>query len=112
MQPITTEELQRALAGAEVTPVFVLSKFLFEKMHIPGTINIPEEHVEERFPVEFEEDEEIILYCASESCQAAPRVGQKLRSMGYHNVKEYEPGLEGWRERGLPLEGNAVSETT
>ena len=110
MDTVSTEELRQRLDENEATPVFVLSELLFEKEHIPGAINIPEEEVDERFSEEFDEGEEVIIYCASESCQAAPRVGQKLEAMGFENVREYEPGLEGWRERGLPLEGSAVSE--
>lgn len=110
MDTISTDELRQRMEADGTTPVFVLSEFLFEKEHIPGAINIPEEDVDERFPEEFDENDEVIIYCASESCQAAPRVGQKLQAMGYEDVKEYEPGLEGWRDRGLPLEGSAVSE--
>lgn len=109
LETVSTDELESRIEMGEVTPVFVLSEFLFEKEHIPGAINIPEEDVEDEFPERFEKDDEIIIYCASETCQAAPRVANKLQAMGYENVKEYEPGLEGWRARGLPLEGSEES---
>lgn len=110
MDTISTEELRRRVDEEDATPVFVLSEFLFAQEHIPGAINIPEEDVEREFPQRFDEDEQVIIYCASESCQAAPRVGQKLEAMGYENVTEYEPGLEGWKERGLPLTGAEAPE--
>lgn len=82
----------------------VLSREQFEEEHIPDSTNIPQAEAEQRFPAEFDENDEIIVYCASDGCQASPETAKTLESLGFENVKDYEEGLAGWKERGFETE--------
>jgi len=37
-------------------------------------------------------------------CSASPKAAQKLESIGFQNVKDYDGGLEAWKEAGNPTE--------
>lgn len=43
---------------------------------------------------------EIITYCAGVKCPASKVLAEKLRKLGYSNVKEYTDGLEAWKGAG------------
>ncbi|MDY6765802.1 MAG: rhodanese-like domain-containing protein [Candidatus Nanohaloarchaea archaeon] len=97
---ISREGLKEKMdSGDGFALVNVLSEDQFEQEHIPGSINIPLDEVEEEFPRQFDRDDDIVVYCASESCQASPKAAEKLESMGFTNVADYEGGLADWKER-------------
>ncbi len=99
VETITRDALKQKMdSGEEFTLVNVLSPEQFEREHIPGSVNIPLDQVEEEFPKQFDEDDDIVVYCASPSCQASPKAAEKLDSMGFTNVKDYEGGLSDWKE--------------
>ncbi len=82
----------------EFVLVNVLSPEQFEEQHIPGSINIPLDQVEEEFPARFDRDEKIVVYCASPSCEASPKAAQKLEAMGFSDVTDYEGGMTDWAD--------------
>lgn len=97
---LTRDELKEKMdAGDDFALVNVLSEEQFEQEHIPGSINIPLDQVEEEFPRRFDEDDDIVVYCASHSCQASPKAAEKLEAMGFTDVKDYEGGLSDWKEQ-------------
>lgn len=102
MKTITAKELKKKLDGKkDFILIDVLSKESFDAKHIPGSINIPVGEIEQNAPKEFpDKGKEIIVYCASESCQASPNAARKLKEMGYKNVVDFEEGLAGWKEAG------------
>jgi rhodanese-related sulfurtransferase len=95
----TPERGEEAVAAV----VDVLAAEDYEDEHIPGTSNIPYDEVEERFPEEFDESDDVIVYCLDESCQASPESAATLEEMGFENVRDYEEGLVGWKERGYEV---------
>lgn len=97
------EKLDR---GDDFTLVNVLAAEQFEQAHIPGSINIPLDELGEEAPDRFDEDDEIVVYCASHSCQASPKAAKKLESMGFTNVTDYEGGVADWQEE-YETEGGA-----
>ena len=102
-----TETKKRLDSGATV--INALSAESFAKKHIPGTVNIPTDEVEERAETALPDtDMEIITYCAETDCPASMNAAKKLREMGYTNVTDFEAGLKGWKEAGFPLEGEEV----
>lgn len=105
MDTITRDELLELREGDEdFYLVNVLSVSQFEEGHIPGSICIPLDHLEDVAPDKFEEDDTIVVYCASESCQASPKAAELLDSLGFTDVRDYEEGLKGWKEAGLDVE--------
>ncbi|MBD3214971.1 MAG: rhodanese-like domain-containing protein [Candidatus Lokiarchaeota archaeon] len=82
----------------------VLSEDQYEKEHIPGAINIPEERIETDVPKKFDKNFPIVVYCASYSCHSSTNSARKLIKMGYKNVYDFKAGKRGWQHAGLKLE--------
>ena len=106
MKTITAKELKEKVDSVEdFKLVDVLSKESFDEKHIAKSMSIPGEELEERAPKELpNKDEEIIVYCASKTCQASPNAARKLEEMGYTNVTDFEDGLAGWQDAGYEFE--------
>jgi rhodanese-related sulfurtransferase len=104
---IKAENLKEKLSG-DHPPILVnaLTEDAYTARHIPGSINIPTKNAEWAEKVIPYKDAEIIVYCANEDCTASPELARKLDDMGYHNVKDFENGLAGWRSAGYDLIGN------
>lgn len=105
METVTTEELVDMRENDEdFTLVDVLGEDHFREQHIPGAVNIPLDQLGHEAVDRFDKDDEIVVYCASESCQASPKAAEKLEKLGFSNVKDYEVGLKGWKEAGHSTE--------
>lgn len=106
MDTVSTEQLERMKDnGEEFVLVDVLGEQHFQDEHIPGAVNIPLNQIGSEALKRFEKDEEIVVYCASKSCQASPKAAEKLEKLGFENVKDYEAGLKGWKQTGHEAEG-------
>ena len=107
---ISREELWvRIERGDEFVLVDALAPISFAHSHLPGAINLPPEWVDERGPRRIPgRDTEIVVYCASTTCDSSVVVGERLLELGYPNVFHYVEGKEDWVEAGLPLEGGGV----
>lgn len=77
--------------------VNVLPEEYFVKDHIPGSVNIPYEHLEE-FEHKFEKSKELVVYCASVQCSAGPDTAKKLQARGFTNVRDFPGGTKEWRD--------------
>lgn len=103
---ITAEELKDALES-ERPPVVInaLAPEAHRARHIPGSINVPVDDIEQVPSLVPNKDEAIVVYCANADCTASPKAAQKLEEMGYTNVVDFEDGYAGWRRAGFPLIG-------
>lgn len=110
MKTITAQELKNRLdSGEETIVINTLSKDSYDQMHIPGSINIPTEEIDHRAAEELpNKNQEVVVYCASPTCQASPTAARKLEAMGYTNVLEYSGGLQAWEEAGYSFAGSNV----
>jgi rhodanese-related sulfurtransferase len=105
-QHIGREELQARVAS-DSGPVLVeaLPAKYFEQSHLPGAINIPHDAVDALAPRLLpDKDAEIVTYCASATCKNSGLAAQRLRELGYRNVREYVEGKADWIAAGLPVE--------
>ena len=103
---ITRDELHSKI---ERDDDFVLLETLppksFANGHLPGARNLPVEEVGRRASELIpSKDSEVVVYCASKSCDASEKAAQKLESLGYTNVYDYLDGKADWKDAGLPLE--------
>lgn len=103
MQTVTADKVNQQLENGHATVVNVLSQEDFEEEHILDSINIPQDNVDE-FEERFDTTDEIIVYCASESCPASPNTAEELESRGFENVSDYEGGLADWKDHGFETE--------
>lgn len=115
-QTISRQELEQRLKlqqpdnddpNAGYALVNVLDTKLYERDHIPSSINIPRDDVDE-FEQRFEKDKDIIVYCASPDCEASPEVARELTKRGFRHVYDYEKGMSDWRMAGHPVAGKSA----
>jgi rhodanese-related sulfurtransferase len=111
---ITREELWQKIEGGEaLVLVDALAPMSFAHSHLPGAINLPPEWVDERGPGRIPDlNTEIVVYCASSTCDSSVQVGSRLAELGYRNIRHYVGGKRDWVEGGLPLEGGSVRLST
>lgn len=104
---ITARELEQKLERQDdFVLVDALAPMIYAHSHLPGAINMPPSTVDtircaRRMP---DLGTEIVVYCANASCEDSVVTGQKLRELGYTNVRHYPGGKDEWKELGLPLE--------
>jgi rhodanese-related sulfurtransferase len=103
---IDRDTLARKLAGA-VRPALVeaLPEKYFRDWHLPGALHLPHDEVIRLAPTVLpDKAAEIIVYCASPSCQNSHVAAARLVQLGYENVAVYPGGKQDWSEAGLPVE--------
>jgi rhodanese-related sulfurtransferase len=94
----------------ELVLVDALPRLSYAASHLPGAINIPPEGVDalagRRIP---DRDTDVVVYCASSTCDSSRDVARRLLELGYRNVLHYAEGKQDWVEAGLPLEGERAA---
>jgi len=109
---IDRDTLKRRLAEANPP---VLAEALPEKYwrdwHLPGARHLPHDEVDRLAAAVLpDKTAEIVVYCASRSCQNSHVAAAKLAQMGYENVAVYAGGKQDWSEAGLAVErGDALA---
>lgn len=102
---ISVAELAARLHSA--TPPLVaeiLGPQYFASGHLPGALNLPLEGFAERAAQALpSKAQEVVVYCASSTCQNSDIAARKLLSLGYQNVRVFRGGKAAWRDAGLPL---------
>jgi rhodanese-related sulfurtransferase len=104
---ISTDELRKKLdSGDDFVLIDALAPMAYAHSHLPGAINMPPSAVEptrcaKRMP---SLDTEIVVYCANPDCEDSVVTGERLRALGYTNVRHYAGGKDEWKRLGLPLE--------
>lgn len=103
---IRRDELRDKLErGDDFVLLETLSARSFAGGHIPGARNLPPGEARTR-AAELIPDlgTEVVVYCASFTCDASTRVAAILERLGYTRVFDYHGGKMDWKEAGLPLE--------
>jgi len=103
---ITRLELQDKIAGP-ARPILLeaLPAKYFLDGHLPGAVHMPHDKVRALAgAVVPDKDAEIVVYCASATCQNSHIAASTLEQLGYRKVGVYAGGKQDWVEAGLPLE--------
>ena len=77
----------------------------FTKGHIPDSVSIPFENMDEHFEVLeqlLEIDMPLVVYCSNRECDDALFLAIELRDMGKSNLYYYVDGFDIWEELGCP----------
>lgn len=75
----------------------------FKTGHILGAVNIPKLKLEESQSILSKfKSKQIILVCHQGT--DSPKIGTKLRKLGFEHVSVLEGGIQSWKKEGMPLE--------
>ncbi|TFH88571.1 rhodanese-like domain-containing protein [Billgrantia azerbaijanica] len=105
MKTISRDDLARRLESRE-RPILVeaLPEKYFRQWHLPNAVNINHDQVKERAPALLPNKQaEIVVYCASATCQNSEMVANQLSAQGYANVAVYKGGKAEWEAAQLPV---------
>ncbi len=103
---LTTAEMERIVKERRksVTILDARTGKYDDGRRIPGAKNLgsnaPEKQINAMLP---DKNAEIITYCSSTKCPASKKLAERLRKLGYTNVKEYPQGIKGWAEAKQPV---------
>jgi rhodanese-related sulfurtransferase len=110
MKLIDRESLMRKLQSP-VAPTLVeaLPEKYWLDWHLPGAKHLPHDQVRQLAPAVLpDRNAEIVVYCASSTCQNSHIAARVLAQMGYTDVAVYAGGKQDWQEAGLPVEHGAA----
>lgn len=103
---VTHHEVQDRLhANPDLILLEALPEKYFKDWHLPGARHFPHDEARTLAPrVLPDRTAEIVVYCASSTCQNSHIAANVLQQIGYTNVSVYAAGKQGWNETGLPIE--------
>jgi rhodanese-related sulfurtransferase len=103
---LTLEQLNaRRKANPALLLVEALPKKYFREGHLPGARHLPHDQVTELAATLLPEHAaEIVVYCASSTCQNSHVAARRLQQLGYTRVAVFPGGKKEWLEGGLALE--------
>ena len=102
---ITVAELAERVQSSR-PPVLaeILGPNHFASGHLPGALNLPLEGFSEAAQRALpSKAADIVVYCASSTCQNSDIAARKLLALGYGNVRVFRGGKAAWKDAGLPL---------
>lgn len=110
MKSIGTDTLQQIMREQREIPIInVLDEEQYRERHIKGSINIPYSTSDFRERVEKvakSKEEPVVVYCASEQCDASTKAAKALEQEGFERVYDFEGGTQAWDEAQLPVESS------
>ena len=103
MRLIDRDTLQQRLGQATLAEA--LPEKHWRDWHLPGAKPLPHDQVRQLAPAVLpDQAAEIVVYCASATCQNSHIAARVLEQLGYANVAVYSGGKRDWQEAGLPVE--------
>lgn len=106
---ISADDLQSHIAeNPDLLVINVLSEKWYHDCHISGSINVPLDkliHLMEQY----DRNQEIVVYCALDACDASEKAYVLLRCMGFEHVVDYRGGIKEWFQLGYTVEGSCFS---
>ena len=97
---VTRNELQARLsANSRLVLLEALPEKYYNYWHLPGALHFPHDQARTLAPVVAPyKTAEIVVYCASKTCQNSHIAASVLQQIGYTNVAVYAGGKEDWKE--------------
>lgn len=110
---VTRDELQARIgANPELVLLEALPEKYYGDWHLPGAKHFPHDRARQLAPVVVpDRAAEIVVYCASRTCQNSHIAASLLQQIGYSNVAVYSGGKEDWQGAGLPAESSRAAAT-
>lgn len=94
---LTTDDLKKMIeTGEEFKLIDVRSRQEYDNNHIQGSVSIPLDTIKDQDPSTYEGN--VVLYCTA---GVRSKTAYKLvASMGYKDVMDLKPGINGWIDSG------------
>ena len=87
-----------------MTVVDALPAAPYGQRHLPGALNLVAEDPDERVRAVLPDPSAaVVTYSTDADCTRGPELAERLRGLGYTDVREYRDGIEDWVAAGLPL---------
>ena len=103
-------EVSRMLtSGEDIVVVDVRAAEDYQKGHIPGSINLPQERWQSFDGLR--KDRTNVVLCYSVVCHLAAKACYEFAGAGYR-VMEMDGGFEAWKEHDLKIEEGATTKST
>lgn len=107
---VSRPELERLVEAGSVVLVDALPASYYDRMHLPGAVNVVESAVDELAPVLLpDKTAAIVTYCSNSACGNSRAVATRLESLGYTGVRTYPDGIQDWTEAGNGVESSAIA---
>ncbi len=105
---LSLNELQTRLqANPGIVMLEALPEKYYQDWHLPGARHMPHDTVDALAPALIpDKSSEVVVYCASNTCQNSHIAARVLTQLGYSNVAVYAGGKEEWHDAGLPAQRN------
>ena len=95
----------RLRENADLVLFEALPEKYYRDWHLPGARHFPHDQVRALAPVVVpDKAAEIVVYCASDTCQNSHIAAKQLTALGYANVSVFAGGKKAWSEAGLAVE--------
>lgn len=106
IRQLTLEQLQaRRTANPALTLLEALPEKYYQDGHLPEALHMPHDRTRQLAPLLVPDtDTEVIVYCASATCQNSHIAARILEQIGYGNIAVFAGGKQAWVEAGLALE--------
>ncbi|WP_373047357.1 rhodanese-like domain-containing protein [Vulgatibacter sp.] len=106
MKTIKRDELKAILdRGEAITLLEALPEKYYSAGHLPGARNFPHDQVATLAPKLLgDKGANVVVYCASETCENSTLAARELEALGYGSVRVYVDGKKDWEAAGFPLE--------
>ena len=106
---IIRDQLRFAIDDGSVIVVDALPAAPYSRRHIPGTLNLVIDDVDEQAPQLLpEKGTSIVTYSTHASYGRGEALAERLEQLGYADVRVYRAGIEDWVGAGLPVETGAT----
>ena len=112
LNTIDRDDLNRRIQSPN-PPVLLeaLPERYYTQKHLPAARLFPHDQVERLAPqVIPNKNAEIVVYCASRTCQNSHTAAHHLMRLGYTNVTVYAGGKLDWEEGGLAFESDVAAD--
>lgn len=110
---ITPDELKEKIDANEEVVVVDLRhalEFEAEPETIPGAVHMDAAEMEEALEV-IPRDRDIVLFCNCPNESTAAEMASRLQRLGITRIRPLAGGLDGWRNRGFPLQALKITES-
>lgn len=102
---ISAQDLSAKMAqNPNLLVINVLSQNWYNDCHIAGSINISLPEFIYKVG-SFDRNQEIVVYCALDECDASEKAYILLHCMGFMSVLDYIGGIKEWFRLGFPVNG-------